>query len=51
MRLWLAYLRYAIRWHHWPSRIQRLFMQGDPNGEVQATADAIILQMKAEGEL
>lgn len=50
MQPWGGYIRYLIRERHWPSRLQRLFMQGDPTGEVQATADAIIRQMKAEDE-
>lgn len=48
MRLWLAYLRYAVRWHCWPSRLQRLYMQGDPTGEVRRTADEILRQLREE---
>jgi hypothetical protein len=35
----------------WPSRLQRLYMQGgDPTGEVRAIADAILAEIRAEEE-
>jgi hypothetical protein len=49
MRLWLAYLGYRLRYKSWPSRLQRLYMQGDPTGEVKAVADAVLAEIR-EGE-
>lgn len=44
----LAYLRYALRYRAWPSRLQRLHMQGDPTGEVKRVADQIIREIESE---
>jgi hypothetical protein len=50
VKLWLSCLRYRRRAGRWPSRLQRLYMQGDPTGEVRATADAILAEIRAEDE-
>jgi hypothetical protein len=42
-----AYIRYALRYRTWPSRLQRLHMQGDPTGEVRRIADQIIAEIEA----
>jgi hypothetical protein len=44
----IAYIRYALRYRGWPSRLQRLHMQGDPTGEVRRVADEIIRQIESE---
>jgi len=46
IQLWLSYIRYAIRYRQWPGRIQRLYMQGDPTGEVKALADSIFREIR-----
>jgi hypothetical protein len=50
VKLWLSYLRYWRWTGQWPSRLQRLYMQGDPTGEVRATADAILTEIRTEDE-
>lgn len=41
LRLLARFARYAIRWHHWPSPLQREHMRGDPCGVVAAYASAV----------
>jgi|HubBroStandDraft_3_1064219.scaffolds.fasta_scaffold731467_3 hypothetical protein len=49
LRLWMAYIDYARRGNFgWPSRLQRLFMQGDPTGEVARISAAIRGELYAE---
>lgn len=48
MRYWLAYIRYKLSYGTWPSRLQRLYMQGDPTGEVRRTADAWLKEIEDE---
>jgi hypothetical protein len=46
----LAYISYALRYRTWPSRLQRLHMQGDPTGEVRRVADQIIAEIEADDQ-
>jgi hypothetical protein len=48
VKLWLSCLRYWRQNRRWPSRLQRLYMQGDPAGEVRAVADAILEEIRNE---
>jgi hypothetical protein len=50
VKLWLSYLRYWRWTGQWPSRLQRLYMQGDPTGEVRAISDAVLAEIRAEDE-
>lgn len=50
MGMWLAYVRYAVRWRAWPSPVQREFMRGDPDGRVRALADRLLAEIRAEEE-
>ncbi len=51
VRLWLSYVGYAYRNRAlglraaWPGRLQRLWMQGDPTGEVRELTRRIILEL------
>ena len=46
--LWAAYLNYARKGRFgWPSRVQRLHMQGDPAGEVARLATKIRAELDA----
>ena len=42
----IACIRYRLRYGIWPSRLQRLYMRGDPTGEVARVADAIYQEIK-----
>jgi hypothetical protein len=44
----IRYLAYAIRWHSWPSPVQRELMRGDPDGRVRTLADRILAEMQEE---
>lgn len=44
----LQYARYALKWHHWPSPLQREFMRGDPYGRVRAVADCLMAEIEEE---
>lgn len=48
MRFFFAYLRYRIKHGYWPSRLQRLYMRGDPTGECRRIADQILRELEAE---
>lgn len=50
MRYWLAYVRYRLSSGRWPSRLQRLYMQSDPTGEVRRISDAILKELREENQ-
>jgi hypothetical protein len=44
----LAYIGYWRKYQTWPSRMQRLHMQGDPTGEVRRFADQVLAELREE---